>query len=65
MREASRAAEQSTTGLLELYNKELVDNFTDGDDSNDLQGVLDWQVNTGGLVFDDLATMAYYQPAVC
>ena len=54
---ASRAAEQQRLAYLG-YNKELVDNLTDGDDSNNLQGVLDWQVNTGqDLSFDDLATM--------
>jgi len=54
---AARAAEAQRQSYLG-YNKELVDNFADGDDSNNMQGILDWQVNTGqDLSFDDLATM--------
>jgi hypothetical protein len=56
---ASEALRESHLG----YNQELVDNFGDGDDTNNLQGVLDWQVNTGQkLSFDDLATMRASDP---
>ena len=45
--------------------KTLIDNLTDGDDSNNMQGVLDWQVNTGqDLSFDDLGDDGPNQP-VC
>jgi hypothetical protein len=53
-----RAAE----GLREQYlgaNQTLIENlYNDGDDSNNIQGILDWQVNTGqDLSFDDLSSM--------
>ena len=58
----ARAAEALRESYLG-YNQELIDNFNDGDDSNNLQGVLDWQVNTGqDLSFDDLATMRASDP---
>lgn len=61
---AARAAEAQRESYLG-YNKELVDNFADGDDSNNMQGILDWQVNTGQkLSYDDLATMDPSNPSL-
>ena len=41
------------------FNSELVENLQDGNDENNLLGVLNWQTNTGqDLSLDDLASMS-------
>lgn len=55
---AARAAEAAREAKLGA-NAALIDNlYNDGDDSNNIQGILDWQVNTGqDLDFDTLSAM--------
>lgn len=60
--EDHQSAVRAAEGKREQYlgaNKALIENlYNDGDDTNNIQGILDWQVNTGqDMSFDDLSSM--------